>query len=425
MITFCKYLNKDIFNIFVAAYWEGGSNEERLKAMNIDYIVSRGDANKILEYIRKNNIDVIHIHRSGGVVPLETEIIKGAKAFNPNMVIVEKNVFGKFDPICSVDIDCSMFQSMMHLNERYLIKALTPFNFGKMKVFYNMVDGEELEKYRLSSEEIKLYRNKIGASEKDFLLGKIGRPHIAKWSDLILEIMPYLVRLIPNVKLAIMGVPESRSRYISKCKFRNHIIILPETSDEKEVQSFYQAIDVLAHSSKIGECNGNTINEAMYWEKPVVVNSTPRKDNGQLEQVIHMSNGIIANYPQTFARAIAYLYDNPDVRDKMGKNGRLQILKFNNPSLVAAQLEKVLVDTLLSKGIIDMAALKDQYNGIFFHPSENDIVDYRTEYTKRLLWDFGRLSAGEIVANNINFLKRFIWKLKDYLDHKSGFSYGR
>ena len=371
MISFAKFLNKDFFNVLVCGYLEGGSQEEKLKKLGITFCSAKGDLKVIEKFIADNKIDAIHMHRSGQYIPFETEIFNIAKRINPNVVIIEKNVFGKYDGVSSKEIDCSFFQSIMHLNERYLSNSGLKFDFGKMKVLYNIIDATDFEQYRLSVEGVAAYKQSLGVELKDFVIGKIARPHIAKWSDLILDMMPHLIKLVPNVKFIIMGVPESRVKLIKKSNFGDRVIILPETANEKEVHKFYQVIDVLAHSSKIGECNGNTINEAMFWGKPVVVNSTPKRDNGQLEQIIHMQDGIVANYPQTFARALAYLYYEEAKRREMGESAKNKVLFLNNPEKIVKQLEKVFVENLDK---IDPDSSFDYLRDVSYSPSEKDII---------------------------------------------------
>lgn len=418
MFTFVKNLDRNFFNVFVASYVEGGVYEEKLKELGIEFLVSKKDADKILRFIKEKNIHVIHIHRSGGYSPLETAIISGAKKINKEIIIVEKNVFGKYDQVSGRDIDCSMFQSMMHLNERYLPTAKMKFNFSKMKVFYNMVDSAEFEKYRLTKEEIGMYKNNFGITTDNFVLGKVGRADLAKWSDLILDTMPSLIRLVPNIKFIVIGVPPSRVRRIKNSNFANHFILLDETSDERQVHSFYQAIDVLAHSSKIGECNGNTINEAMFWKKPVIVNSTPNKDNGQLEQVTHMVDGIVANYPQTFARAVCYLYRNPAKLLQMGESGHNRILQLNSPALTTRRLEKVIIEKMAeNKTPVDLP-VKNFYDRISYYPDEQQILNFPLEYRKRLSWEFGKLGMSDKIVNMLGRPKKFYFKIKDFLEHK-------
>lgn len=421
MVTFCKYLNKNIFNVFAAAYIEGGLQEKRLESLGIDFVTSKGSAEKIIDFIKNKSIDIIHIHRSGGYVPLETEIIKEAKKINNQIIVIEKNVFGMYDPTLFRDIDCSLFQSMMHLNERFLPASGLKFDPKKMKVFYNMIDQNDFEKYRLSKEQTENYKKELNINKDDFVIGKIARPHIAKWSDLILDMMPYLVKLVPNLKFIIVGVPRSRIKKIEKSKLKRYFVLLNETSNEAEIHKFYQTIDVLAHSSKIGECNGNTINEAMFWKKPVVVNSTPKKDNGQIEQVIHMHNGLIANHPQTFAQALAYLYKNPAKQEELGENGRSIILREHNPKLVTQMLEKVFIESLFNNGFNIDKSVVGFYDNVTYKPDQKDILDYKEKYKKILKIEFGQLEIKDKIINFLNLPKRFYFKIKDFIEHRFGF----
>lgn len=418
MFTFVKNLNRDIFNVYVASYREGGVYEEKLRELGIDYIVSRENVQEIIDFIQEKNIDILHIHRSGHFVQLEYDIVKGAKEVNPDLVVIEKNVFGKHDDVLYQDVDCSLFQSMMHIHERYLPQANREFDFTRMKVFYNMVDLESFKKYKLSGKEILAYKNKLGITKNDFVVGKIARAHIAKWSDLILDMMPHFIKLVPHVKFVIIGVPKSRIKKIQSSLYRNNIIILDETSNEKEVHAFYQVIDVLAHSSKIGECNGNTINEAMYWKKPVIVNSTPHKDNGQLEQVINMKNGIVANYPHTYARAVEYLYKHPEKRMQMGEAGYNQVLDTNSPTIITRQLEKIFIEKLQEKGQNVDLKVANFYANIRYNPSEQEIKNYILEYKKRLKQEFGNLNVYEKIINILYKPKKMYFRFKDFAEDK-------
>jgi len=418
MITFANKIRRDLFNVFVVGYREGGVQEERMKAVGIECASFNGRVEPILNYIKQKKIDIIHMHRSGGYVPLETGIINGAMSINPEIIILEKNVFGKFDHVSGFNIGCSMFQSMMQLHKRYLPVAKTPFDFQRMKVFYNMVDSVEFEKYRLSFEKREDYKKSLGIAPDEPVVGKIARPHIAKWSDLIIDMVPYLVALVPRVKLLIIGVPKSRINRIKKNKYAKHIVMLDETSNEADVHRFYQIIDILAHSSKIGECNGNTINEAMYWSRPVIVNSTPRKDNGQLEQVDHMINGIIANYPQTYARACAFLLNNMGEREKMGKNAHDKVVAINDPVRITSMLEKVFVEQMMQKGFEFDSTVTDSYASVNYYPTEAVIRQYPVEYLHRLSQDYGILSLREKLFNYLRKPVKFYYKVMDFIEDK-------
>lgn len=418
MVTFVKYLRQDIFSITVGVYVGGGPLEKTLQELGVGVVVGHNSVEPLLDVIKKQAIDILHIHRSGGEVAIETALIQGAKKINPNLVVVEKNVFGKYDPTVASVMDCSLFQSMMHLNERYLPASGETFNFDKQKVFYNLVDDDDFSAYRASPESIAEYKAKLGIKPTDFVIGKVARPVLEKWSDLLIDMVPYLAREVPHAKIIIIGCPPSRIKRINRSRYKDFFRILPETDDQRVLHLFYQTIDVLAHSSKIGECNGNTINEAMFWKKPIVVNSTPRKDNGQLEQVVHMVTGIVANTPPTFARALASLASDPVVRAEMGQAGFDQVKKVNDPRFITKQLEKVFIEKMDEKSDLVSLPLVSEYATVPYYPSELAISQYRQEYRVRLAWEFGRISSGERLFLLVTLPGRLYYKIKDFVQHK-------
>lgn len=419
LVSICKYLNRDIFNVSAAAYREGGVQEKRLHELGVPFVVS-SDVATLLGWIQEKQIDVLHLHRSGGTVPLESAIIEGAKRVNPNIVIVEKNVFGKYDSVSDALIDGQLFQSMMHVNERYLPASGKMFDGDRMRVLYNPVDGDSFEHYRCSVREIQNYKHKLGIDNNDFVIGRIGRPDLAKWSDLLIEMMPYALQRIPSICLVIVGLPASRRRWIEGAPWKDRVTILEEMDDERDVHQFYQLIDVLAHSSKIGECNGNTINEAMYWGKPVVVNSTPKKDNGQLEQVEHMKTGIVANRPATYARALAYLAAHSEERQRMGVAAHTSILSHNHPAPLTRQLEEFFLELLAKKGYGIDPSVMAMYKGVIWKPTAEAVTTYRQEYKKRCATSFGAVSLGEKIESLIQSSRRWYWKVRDMMSHRWG-----
>lgn len=410
MVTFAKHLNKDRFNVYVAGYKEGGVQTKKLDSLNIEYFVGNNTAERIVRFIADKKIDVLHIHRRGKQVMIETSIILDAKRNNPNLIILENNIFGEYDALAYPTIDCSFFQSMMHVNERFLPRSNKELDFSRMRVMYNMVDGEEFKQFKLSKKQILDKKKELGIKQNEFVVGKIARPDVAKWSDLVLEMLPHLVKLNPNIKLILVGVPESRKKVIKKSKYKEKIIIMDELRTDEAVHSFYQIIDVLAHSSKIGECNGNTINEAMFWMKPVVTNSTPQKDNGQLEQVYHMQTGIIANNPQSFAKAIYFLYSDLDIKEDLIQNAYDQIIENNDPYKITKHLERVINEKRLLTDVMDNEVTV---------PSLKDIIDYKTEYKNSLEWNFYELSFIEKISNMLLVPYKFYFKVHDFIEHKT------
>lgn len=420
MISFCKYFNRAFFTPFAVSYGEGGPREKDLKEFGIEYLVAHYSINAIIAFAKEKKVTVIHIHRSGKYDKFEYELLKALHEALPESIIIETNVFAQFDQLSNEFIDCHLMKSKMMLNERF-VKEVGSFDFNTMKVIYNPVDYSLFEKFTLTAGEINAYKESIGIQPHDFVIGRLGRADIAKWSDLVIDMLPSLVKICPNIKFILQDAPPSRIKKIQKSLFKKYCIFLRETGNEAEVHRFYQTIDVLAHSSKIGEAFGNTLNEAMYWKKPVVVNSTPNRDNGQLEQIDHLKTGIIANHPQTFARAIAYLATHPAEVKKMGDNGRNKVTTEYNPRTTTERLEKVFVEKIMKKTIFAVSPeIIDFYSKIAYYPSENDILLYHKEYHTRLHNDFGKLSIIEQVGSILRKPILFYRKVRDFIEHRYG-----
>ncbi len=419
LVNFCKHIDKTIFNVFACAYNVGGPREKDLANYSIPYLIAKNDVQNILDFILNSKIDIIHFHRSGHFIPIELEIMKMVKELMPFVVIIETNVFGKFDKKSNTYIDCSLQISKMMMNERY-VKNVGCFDFKKMKVLYYPVDILSFEKNIILESEKQKYKEKIGISEGDFVVGKMGRPDVSKWSDLLLYMMPYLVKAVPNIKFIIQTIPESRKKLLMKSEYKDKYIFLDETSDDREVSMFYSIIDVYVHASKIGESFGMTLAEAGIFKKPVVVNSTPNRDNNQIELIDHLSTGIIANSPQSFARAVEYLYENSNKRIEFGENGYKKVDSLYNAKKITKQLEKIIIEQMLEKGyVVDSEIMKLYATGNFNIISEKEILNFKSEYQQRLKLEFWKLTLLEKTINFLYFPKKFYRKIFDFIEHKT------
>lgn len=401
---FSTSINRKFFRVSVCGFFAGGEREKYFKDAGVELFLPKGNKRKLLEFTNKNGFHIIHAHENrcaliNSVAPVK---IQGIYFSHP---LTGKEIS---------QIDSLEFNSKNTLFN-FLKKAKQPFDFDKYKVLYQPLEAIKFSQ-NYSKEKIKKAREKLGIKQGEFVIGRIGRPDIVKWGDMLLESVPYLVELIPQIKIALMGVPPSREREIKRGKWSNYFIFIPTSVDENKVIMFYKLIDALTHCSKIGESFGNTLVEAMATGVPIVVNSTPKADNAQIEVIKHMETGIIANHPQTYARAVFYLYKNPRIRKQMGKNGQKRAKMFDAPKLTRI-LEKIYIETLAKKGNLDREIL-NYAKKIRHFPSEKEIKDYPKEYQKLLKQEFEELSSREELRNLARWPKRTFRRLADYLEFK-------
>ncbi len=357
--------------------------------------------------MKDKKIDILHQHRSGKRQPFAIEA--AMKAHIP--VIVETNVFGHYD-------DSKTGRSVdMHLliSKTIALKHIQNANISikdflkKCKVLYYPVDIGKFEKYKPSKKRIKMFKSKIGIEENTPLIGRIGRPDMAKWDKFSVDMMAHLIKKLPEVRYLIVGgIPEPIKRKIKKLMLEKNFIDIGSQLEKNLIAAYY-SIDVLAHSSFIGESFGYTIAEAMAARKPVVVNSTPWADNAQIELVDNGVTGFIANTPKTYAQAVEFLLTNTEVARRMGEAGYEKTKRLFDANRIVRMLEGVYIKTLSSKGYTLDRHLLKMLNVESF-PSDAEIIDYPQEYKRRLFSCFSKPLRREKILCEL----RYYWTLRYY-----------
>lgn len=342
MQIFSKYLKKRGHKIIVVGFENSGPRHSFFSNNNIKVYILKGNLSKLKRLIKREQIDIVHIHRSNNAV---LKIIKFLKE-NTSVKIVETNQFGKISSSCvesyvDMRLFVSQFCAMRYLNKNHLpIDAFFIKNF----VLYNPLDFDEV--YSFTPKEIAQYKNKIGVGSNDFIIGKYGRKDRFKSGDICIDMLPYLVKRLPNIKYLYIGLTDDLKEKAIRLGVYNHIFELPSINNPKELSLFLSSIDVLAHSSLIGESFGLVYSESMAHKKPIVTNSTPYADNAQLELIQTYKNGIIANTPQLFSNAIYNLANNKRLYAKISHNNYLVSKEYFDAAMLTKELENIYKITL-------------------------------------------------------------------------------
>jgi hypothetical protein len=131
------------------------------------------------------------------------------------------------------------------------------------------------------------------------------------------------------------------------------ILLRRATSDFAKLAAYYAAGDLMLHMSVFGESYGYTIAEAMQHSLPLVVRSTPWRDNAQVELVEHGVTGFACGTRQGAAGALLELAANATLRAKFGASGKQRIAALSDLALETELIDELiqrLVDgTLLNK----------------------------------------------------------------------------
>ena len=399
--VYTEHLSKEIFNVTVCGLFNGGARETILRDKGFDVFVLNGNRNNLIHLMQSKEIDVIHIHQHGDLNKFAVRAAREAKV----PVVVETNAFGRIGETGANDLPDMNFLSSKMCAMRYKLWKKWSWNefFKKSAVLYSpVVLSDFVEIDNLSKKEL---RKEYHIPDDFFVIGRHGMPDPSKWGDMCLDMMPYLLKMIPNVKYLALGLPEQKINKIRAMGVDASFIFLDPTTDKK-INEFLWLLDVFPYSSVNGENFGLAIAEAMTCKKPPVVNSSPCKDNAQVELIDHGKNGFIANNPKAFAEAIAVLLKNEKKRIEMGEAARRKVEDNYDIKRNTLRLEKYYLDLLSAKGVEIDPGIREGYEEIKTYPSQEEIVNFESEYKKRIRNCYGRK----------NYLQIYFWELilRDY-----------
>ena len=102
------------------------------------------------------------------------------------------------------------------------------------------------------------------------------------------------------------------------------------------------ALDVVLHTSSIGESFGYGIAEPMNLGKPIISHSVPWADQAQIELVRQGECGFVASSPSAMGEAMLRLADSGELRQRFGEAAQSHIRELANAETSIARLAAVL-----------------------------------------------------------------------------------
>lgn len=180
---------------------------------------------------------------------------------------------------------------------------------GRVEVVYNGVDLEAMN--RPSETARQRLRNEFGLQSDDFVCVQVARLHPLKDHGTALAAIDEARRLLPNIRLLIVGEGDERSAIeseIIRLGLQQHVTL---TGNRSDVSDLLAASDVFLMSS-ISEGIPLTIIEAMAAERPVVSTAV----GGIPEMIDDGKTGLLApaGDAKTLARQLQRLHQQPSLR---------------------------------------------------------------------------------------------------------------
>jgi len=156
--------------------------------------------------------------------------------------------------------------------------------------------------------------------------------NVAMVSHLVKEIMPFIWADRPNTKLMIVG----KDPPIDIMNLSQHPAITV-TGTVKDIRPYIQCATIALAPLTYGAGIQNKVLEAMACCTPVV--ATPLAVSA-----LNIQDGqeiLISQEPETFAKSVINLLENPDYRYKVGQAGRKYVEEHHHWGSIAGQLEGI------------------------------------------------------------------------------------
>ncbi len=350
---YLKYL-KNEFDVYACALNKTWPREWFFKENAKDVFVCHSDFSLLQNFIKKEKIDILYLHGiSWKNNSLELiSFLRWAKWKNIN--IIETSPFSLFTPDTEKYVDQKLFVSKTSLL-KFLWKFKQP-DITKYNYLYNPIDCKYLENFRLKTSEKDELRKQYNLDDK-FVIGKVGRADIWKRDDTIIDIVPNLIKKIPNLMIIVRSMPKSKLKKIKRKKIEKHFLILPESSDEREIAETYQLMDIMLHTSRIWESFWITLVEWMFFGLPIISNSTDwmqrtiyDRDNSQSE--IIWQNNYITNSKKKMIEKIVELKEDKKMYNQISNDNVKRVYETFYANILRERLKNFLLNNNEEKKIL-------------------------------------------------------------------------
>ena len=216
-------------------------------------------------------------------------------------------------------------------------KIIVPSNYLKSIVLQWGVDADKINVIYNSVRKAEIPKNKSALRERLGVSGdviiSVGRFVPWKGFDVLIDIMPELLKINPNFRLYIVGEGPELNNYqlqITNCKLQNSVKLLGGL-EQKKLWKHMKASDFFVLNTGY-EGLPHIIIEAMYLELPVITTDV----GGNVEVVKPGDNGLLVEYNnrEQIKNAILEIWKNKEARQEMVENGKKDLEKFSVKNMI-------------------------------------------------------------------------------------------
>lgn len=194
---------------------------------------------------------------------------------------------------------------------------------SKIKVIHNGIEILNINKTECSKQGFSRLALKYG----DLVVGMVGHFRPWKGQKIFVESLALVAKEIPNIMFVIVGGVHDAEyyqqvmEYINDKNLKSNIVI---TGHQNNVHELIAAMDIVVVPS-VPEPFGLVVLEGMMMSKPVISFNI----GGPAEIIRHNITGYLVDKVDStnLANAILYLTNEKELREKIGKAGRVQLEK--------------------------------------------------------------------------------------------------
>lgn len=281
-------------------------------------------------FFRKARPDIVHVqYLAPGLVPIMAARLSGVQTIfatvhqsgRPHGLKAKMLLrLGSFLSIAFFSVSKAVEESWFGNAE-----VLNPQNISRKRkhfTIYNAVDSSIINQ-AVSSIDCNSIRKSLGLNGHP-VIGIVGRLRSEKGHLILLDAMVEVAKVIPEVKLLVVGDGPDRAKLNERAKnlgIVDHILWLGE-KEQSEVFNLYRVMDVVVVPS-LFEGFGLTAAEAMAAGRPVVASAV----DGLNEIVEDGVTGYLCSPgdKQSSAMSIIRLLSNSEKSNKMGEKGRKRV----------------------------------------------------------------------------------------------------
>ena len=183
--------------------------------------------------------------------------------------------------------------------------------------------------------DVDRFDRRINRNPRHFTVGYVGTVAYAKMHRRFLA-MSSRVK-VPNLRYVVCG--EDNVDNIEDESHRYGAGLFDFVGFQRDVGSIFNRLDVFAYPLKPTHFGSGeqVILEAMYHGLPVVAFANPAESEIIQDQV----TGLLVDNEEAYVRAIEYLFNNPEARERIGHNARRYVEEQLHPGRCFGDLETI------------------------------------------------------------------------------------